>query len=124
MLSYDTTVNTLIGGIKIKPSDTFHLSFDAAWNTAEAALDPFTMPLGEAFAAERPNQSFDFSQTYLNSDLDTTFVEMGVQARYSVNPGMYLTGSYRYLDYQDDAPYLSDTTGSVDYYGFGVGWEF
>ena len=25
--------------------------------------------------------------------------------RYNLNPGLYLTGGYRYLDYQDDAPY-------------------
>ena len=82
------------------------------------------MAAGEAFAAARPNQSFDFSTTYLNSDLDTRLAEVGAQARFTVKQGLYLTGSYRYLDFEDDAPYLSNLSGSADYFGFGVGWEF
>ena len=37
---------------------------------------------------------------------------------------LYLTAGYQYLDYQDNAPYLYDTTGSVDIYNLGVGWSF
>ena len=82
------------------------------------------MPEGEAFASTRPNQSYDFSQTHTNSDLDTTYLEAALNGRYQVKPGVYVTGSYRYLDFQDEAPYLGDTSGSVDYYGLGLGWKF
>jgi hypothetical protein len=37
---------------------------------------------------------------------------------------LYLTAGYQYLDHQDNAPYLYDTTGSVDIYNLGVGWSF
>ena len=82
------------------------------------------MPNAEAWAAPKPNQSYDFSQTHLNSDLDTTYLEAGLKARFKVKEGMFLTGTYRVLDFDDDAPYLGDDTGSVDYYGLGVGWKF
>jgi hypothetical protein len=35
-----------------------------------------------------------------------------------------LTAGYQYQDFQDDAPYLHDTAGSVDVYIFGVSWSF
>jgi hypothetical protein len=117
-------MNTVVGGVKIKPSDSFHLSIDVARSTAEAEFDSFRMPTAEAWAASKPNQTYDFSQTYLNSDLDTTFFEAGIKGRFQVKEGLSVIGSYRYLDFEDDAPYLGDATGSVDYYGLGLGWSF
>ena len=76
--------NTLVGGIRFKPAEPLTLKLDVAWNDANAEFDSFRFPAGEAFAAARPNQSFDFSQTYTNSDLDTKFLEAGIQARYDV----------------------------------------
>ncbi len=93
-------------------------------NTAEASLDPFSFPEGEVFAASRPNQWYDFTRTHTFSDLDTTFQEVALKAKYRVNERTYLTGGYRYLDYEDDAPYLYDTSGSVDFYSLGIGWLF
>jgi hypothetical protein len=82
------------------------------------------MPEGEAFAAARPNQSFDFSTTHLNSDLDTRFIEAGISARYDVKDDVYLTAGYRHLDFDDNAPYLGDDSGTVEFVNFGVGWGF
>ena len=72
----------------------------------------------------RPNQSFDFTQTWTNSDLDTTFIEAGIQARYKVKEELYLTAGYRYLDFDDNAPYLGDDSGTVEFVNLGVGWAF
>ena len=117
-------MNTVVGGFKVKPSDKFYVKVDVAHNTSEAELDPFRMPEAEAWAAPKPNQSYDFSQTHLNSDLDTTFLEAGIKASLQVKEGMYVTGSYRYFDFEDDAPYLGDDTGSLGYFGLGVAWKF
>jgi hypothetical protein len=37
---------------------------------------------------------------------------------------MWLSGQYRYVDLQDDAPYLEDESGTVDYYTLGLGLRF
>ncbi len=95
-----------------------------ALNEAQASFGSFRFPEGEAFAAARPNQSFDFSLTNTNSDLDTSFLEAGIQARYDVKEEIYLTAGYRYLDFDDNAPYLGDDSGSVEFVNFGVGWAF
>ena len=50
----------------------------------------------------RPHQSFDFTQTWTNSDLDTAFIEAGIQARYDVKEDLYVTAGYRYLDIDYD----------------------
>ena len=84
----------------------------------------FRMTAGEAFAAERPHQSFDFSQTHTNSDLDTRFTEAGLSARYDVSEDLYLTAGYRHLDFDDNAPYLGDDSGTVEFVNLGVGWSF
>lgn len=123
-LEYETDFNTVLGGFSYEPSDGVRVSFDTSWNAAEAAFDPFVFPEGEAFAAARPNQSFDFSQTHLNSDLDTTYFEAALRGRFQVGAGWHLTASYRYIDFDDDAPYLGDDSGSVDFFGLGLARSF
>jgi len=78
---------------------------------------------GEAFAANKPNQSYDFTNTYLASDLDSTRFQVGVNARYHFKPAVWVSGEYTYIDYQDDASYLYNTTGTVDVYSLSVGWS-
>ena len=124
MVTFNSTFQTLLAGFKVKPTDPLEIGIDLAWNTAEAAMDPFRFLEGELFAAEKPFQSYDFSQTYSHSDLDTTFLEAALEGSYRFNDRMYLSLGYRYLDYQDDAPYLYDTSGSVQFYRLGLGWYF
>jgi len=116
LLSYDTTYNTALGGIKFKPIEKFDSGLDLVWNSADAGLDPFRMPKGEAFAANKPNQSFDFSQTNTYSDLDTERWNFHIYGRLFFKENFWLYGGYEYLDYADNAPYLYDTSGTVDRY--------
>ena len=51
-------------------------------------------------------------------------LELGVHGRFEINDGLGIVAGYRYLDFEDDAPYLYDTSGSVDFYNLGVAWAF
>ena len=124
MLSYNTEYNTFLGGVKAKPIDMLQLGLDLVWNTAEAGLDPFRMVNGEQWAAPKPNQNYDFSQTHTYSDLDTERVDLHLYGRVFFKSNLWLYGGYEYLDYSDDAPYLYDTTGSVDRYTVRLGTQF
>ena len=124
MLDYDTDFNTVVGGLTFKPGEPLTLKLELAMNSAQAGLAMFRFPAGEAFAAERPNQSFDFSPTHTFSDLDTRFVEAGLEARYEVRPGLDLTAGYRHLDFDDNAPYLGDDSGTLELVSLGLGWAF
>lgn len=114
----------MVGGVTFQPAEPLTVKLDLAWNSAEASLAMFRFPEGEAFAAGRPHQSFDFSQTHTNSDLDTRFVEAGLSLRYDVREELYLTAGYRHLDFDDNAPYLGDDSGTAEFVNFGVGWAF
>ncbi len=50
--------------------------------------------------------------------------ELGFDFRHTVNQLLSVWGGYRYLDFEDDAPYLYDTSGSVDFYSLGLAWTF
>ncbi len=114
----------MVGGLRFKPAEPLTVKLDLAWNTAEASLATFRFPAGEDFAAARPNQSFDFSQTFTYSDLDTRFFEAGIEARYDVRQDLYLIAGYRHLDFDDNAPYLGDDSGTLEFVSLGVGWAF
>lgn len=124
MLSYGTTSNTLIGGFSVKPNDRITVGFDLAWNSSDAGLDPFVFSVPAEYLAANPNQSYDFSLSNTYSDLDVTRWEASLNARYQASDALFLTGSYRRADYQDDAPYLYDTSGSLELYSLGLGWVF
>ena len=112
-----------MGGFSVKPNEDLQLGLDVTWNNAQAGLDPFRMPEAEAWSAAKPNQNHDFSQTHTYSDLDTTRVDTDLYMRYFFKPGKWVQAGYRYVDYQDDAPFLYDTSGSVDYYTISLGWK-
>ena len=124
LLNYNVESSTVVGGIKVKPSDKFYFKVDVARNASEAEIDPFRMPEGEAWAAPKPHQSYDFSRTHLNSDIDTTYTDASLKLSYRVTEGMYVLGGYRHIDFEDDAPYLGDDTGDVGFFNLGVGWKF
>ena len=94
------------------------------WSSADASLDPFELDAPADFLAANPNMSFDFSQSHLNSDLDVTRLELGVRLEVTLGERLALYGAYRYLEFDDDAPYLADTSGSVDLVSAGLGWVF
>lgn len=113
-----------MGGLRLEPVDRLSIGFDAAWNQADAGLDPFRMVVPPEFSTLNPVQSYDFSQTWMYSDLDTTRLELGADARFLVTPRFWISGGYRYLDYSDDEPVLVDSSGTVDFYRLGLGWQF
>ena len=123
-VDYQGTSHNVLGGLTFEASEDLDVSFDFVWTAAEAALDSFDFDVPAEFLAANPNMAYDFTRTYLHSDLDVSRVELGVSASYSINDRLALTGGYRYLDYQDDAPYLGDDTGSADYYRLGIAWSF
>lgn len=113
-----------MGGIQIQPVERLELALDGVWTTSDAGLDPFDLVVPAGYLAANPNQAYDFSLTHLASDLEVSRLELGVNAVYQVTDRAWVTAGYRYLDYQDDAPYVTDTTGQADFYWLRLGWSF
>ena len=123
-IEYETNNNTLTAGFAYKPSDKVEIGVDGVWNDADAAIEAFDFTVPAEFLAANVNMSYDFTSTYLNSDLDVSRFELGVHGRFDVADKVGIIAGYRYLDLEDDAPYLYDTSGSVSLYSLGVGWIF
>lgn len=113
-----------MGGLTFKPVEKFSLKLDAVWNASDGGLEPFVMVVPEEFLAVNLNSSYDFSETNTYSDLDVSRFEMGVGFSWGLNERLFIAGGYRYLEFEDDAPYLYDLDGSVNFYSLGLGWVF
>lgn len=122
MLDYESESNTLMGGLTLTPNDRLKIAFDAVWNEAEAALQSFDFDVPESYLAANPNQSFDYTLSYLASDLDVSRLEIGAEATWAVSERLALAGGYRLIDFDDDAPYLGDLTGQVEFVHLGLRW--
>ena len=123
MLDYTSESNTVMGGAKYTKKDKMELGLDLSWMQAEAGLDPFALTADD-YVATHPPMSFDFSQTNTYSDLDSTRVDADLWAKFSFGSKWWLRLRYHYVDYQDDAPYLYDTSGTYQYATAAVGLVF
>jgi len=122
-LNYDSESNTLMAGITVRPSKAFKLNLGVAYTKSEAALDPFELPADD-YVAITPTTSYDFSQTHTYSNLDTTRLDAHVTAKYKFSDTFWTKARYRRADYQDDAPYLYDTSGTIDFFSAYLGFTF
>lgn len=112
-----------MAGLKLKPAERWELGLGLTWTSADAALDPFSLPADD-YVATHPSMSFDFSHAHTYSDLDTTRIEGELTATYHINKTFWINAGYRYADFSDDAPYMYDTSGSISLYSLALGWNF
>jgi hypothetical protein len=123
MLDYTSESNTLMAGAKYGKKDKMELGVDLGWMQAEAGLAPFELTAPD-YEATHPSMSFDFSQTDTYSDLDSTRIDAELWAKIWFRANFWLRLRYHYVDYQDDAQYLYDTSGTYQFAAASVGWAF
>ena len=123
LLNYDSEANSFLAGFKIDASEKWDLGADFSWTQAEAALAPFDLSAPD-YVATHPPMAFDFSQTHTYSDLDSTRIDADVWLKIFLKESLWLRFRYHYVDYQDDAPYLEDTSGTLQFASGSVGFTF
>ena len=123
LLDYNSDSNTLMAGLKYGTDEKMQLGIDLSWMQAEAALAPFDLPADD-YVAITPPMSYDFSITHLNSDIDNTRIDADAWAKFWIKSSLWLRFRYHFVDFQDDAPYLDDTSGKYQYATAAVGWVF
>ena len=122
-LTYNTESFTAVGGIKLHPSKKSTFGLSVAWTDSTAALDPFDLPADD-YVAITPPMSYDFSLSHTFSDLDISRLDADLLFKYKFNDGFWLRADYRIVDYKDDAPYLYDTSGTVQWFTAALGLKF
>ena len=123
MLDYSTDSNTLMAGLKYQANNKTELGIDFSWMQATAELAPFDLSADD-YVAITPPMSYDFSTSHLNSDLDNTRLDADLWAKFSFGDKWWLRLRYHLVDFQDDAPYLYDTSGKYQYATAAVGLIF
>ncbi len=123
VLDYSSEMNSLMAGLQYQVKDKMELGIDFGLTQSEAALAPFELPADD-YVETHPTMSFDFSQTHTNSDLDSTRIDADLWAKFWFKDNIWLRLRYHYVDYQDDAPYLYDTSGKYQFATAAVGWVF
>jgi hypothetical protein len=123
LLDYTSDANTLMAGLKFGSKDKMELGVDLSWMQADAALAPFDLSADD-YVAITPSMTYDFSTSHLNSDLDTTRIDADLWAKFWFASKWWLRLRYHYVDFQDDAPYLYDTSGTYQYAAAAVGLVF
>ena len=123
VLDYSSEMNSLMAGLQYQVKDKMELGIDFGLTQSEAALAPFELPAPD-YVETHPTMSFDFSQTHTNSDLDSTRIDADLWAKFWFKENIWLRLRYHYVDFQDDAPYLYDTSGKYQFASAAVGWVF
>jgi len=112
-----------MGGVRFNPSDRWDLGLNLTWTSSEAEMNPFQLP-GDDYAATHPSTFWDFSRTPGFSNIDVSRVDVDLTVNYHINKAFFVGARYRYAKYDDNDPYLYDTTGTNELlYGF-LGWTF
>ena len=120
---YNTDNDVIFAGINSNATEKLQVGFDIVYTNSDASLDEVGLN-GGTWVATHPAQLYDLSDMDTYSDLDQSRLEMTLNGRYAFAKQYWMSGYYRYADYQDDAPYLYDTTGGVDEIGLSVGRSF
>ncbi len=112
-----------MAGVNVRPAQPVTISLVASYTESDFAMDPMTLNGGD-FAAHHDLQPYDYSLTHTFSDLDVSRFDGSAELRWQLSKMFSVRGLYRYVDYQDDAPYLYDTTGKVQIVSGGFGLVF
>ena len=123
LVDYTSDANTFMAGVKFGSQDFMELGIDLSWMQAEAAMSPFDLSADD-YVAITPPMSYDYSETHTYSDLDSTRIDADLWAKFYFGENLWLRLRYHYVDYQDDAPYLYDTSGKYQFAAAALGWAF
>ena len=78
---------------------------------------------GDPSGQNEPHHSDDAQRRPNRASRQQRF-EFEIGGNYNVNPRLFVSAAYRYIDYEDEAPYLTDTSGRADFYTLGIGYRF
>lgn len=123
LLGYTSESTMLVGGITFHPTRQLELGASLAYVQSEAALAPFDLPADD-YVAITPPTIYDFSLAHTYSDLDLTRTEAEVGATYRLRDNLWLRLNYLMIEYEDDAPYLYEAEGQVDFITAAFGIAF
>lgn len=123
VLNYNETSNSILAGIKIHPGDSWDLGLNVTYTESEGGLDPFELPADD-YVAITPPMSYDFTKSNTYSNIDVNRFNFDAMLKYKFDNDIWLRFWYQLADFDDNDPYLYDTTGMVQWATVTAGWSF
>ena len=123
ILKYNETSNSILAGVKIHPGNSWDLGLNMTYTASEGGLDPFDLPADD-YVANTPPMSYDFSKSNTYSNIDIDRFNFDAMLKYKFDNEVWLRFWYQIADFNDNDPYLYDTTGMVQWATVTAGWSF
>jgi len=123
ILKYNETSNSILAGIKIHPGNSWDLGLNMTYTASEGGLDPFELSADD-YVAVTPPMSYDFSKSNTYSNIDIDRFNFDAMLKYKFDNDIWLRFWYQIADFNDNDPYLYDTTGMVQWATVTAGWSF
>ncbi len=88
-------------------------------------MDPLIFPSISPAAADALSfEDYDLTRVHEYSDLDLSRLEFSGSLNWKLSRSMGLLFGFLYSDFQDDDPYLADTSGTYGWVWAGVSFRF
>lgn len=101
------------------------MSLGLSYVDRQAGMDPLILgPITQEAADTLGFEDYDFSGVNEYSDVDLSRFEISGDLDWKVFRSMGVIFGFLYSDYQDDDPYLADTTGTYSWVCAGVSFHF
>ncbi len=123
VLKYNETSNSILAGVKVRPGSRWDLGLNVTYTASEGGLDPFDLPADD-YVAITPPMSYDFSKSNTYSNIDIDRFNFDAMLKYKFDNDIWLRFWYQIADFNDNDPYLYDTTGMVQWATVTAGWSF
>ena len=125
-MEYNTDVHTLLVSADLAATEKLKFNGGIIFNWGKAEMDNLSAAYteGKNPAAFGYNHAIAFSVWEDNTDLDIEEFEYFVGCSYDVNPNLTINLNASYTDYNDDEPYLYDTSGDLFLVNAGLTYRF
>ncbi|MCK5539596.1 MAG: hypothetical protein KAI69_01600 [Deltaproteobacteria bacterium] len=125
-MDYNTDVHTLLLSADFEASEKLNFNGGIIFNWGEAEMDNLS---ASYFEGKQPatfgyDHDLAFAVWEDNSDLDIEEIEYYIGCTYDFNERLTINFNASYTDFNDDEPYLYDTTGDLLLVNAGLTFRF
>jgi hypothetical protein len=115
--------NVALGG-SLGDAEKFRVFADLTYTIADEELDQLYFPADPAILARLKFSTYDFSTVHEFTRLESTSYDLEIGAEFKLYHDLHGVARYELHDYNDDAVYLSDLSGTLNVYSVGLAWRF
>lgn len=118
----EMTYSTFSVGGNLKAGERLSLGLDANYTVGKEEMQPLGLRASPEILARLTGFTYDFTTWHTYVDLESTSWDATLRTDVRFNSSLSGVFSYTYVDFNDNAPYLTDLTGNLDIVRLGLRW--